>query len=446
MHRREAVFLLRKLLVAGGDAAACCALRACWPGTGSPYPLWDWFSGDEKTDGIRIGGGPALSLPLRSPGRARSHTHRPDAFASGGTLKARGGRSALLAGAGLEPFPEAPETGKSGSGCSCSESSPAFLSEMRTCPLRARWAQALGRTGDALPDMTVLVTGYGRFGRALAQKLKMLGADVWVAARREEQRLAARSDGMRAASLAELPALMGRVDMVLNTIPARVLGTDALAALPKDTWLLELASAPYGFDRCSCGAGPERRGSARAPARYAPQSAARALKQVSWNCSGRLRYEKDQHRVCHDGFLLHLRSGCSGMEALRCGADAGVLLKLSFNAGMLDTRFMTAEHLRARIVEITGNEPIDYIGWGRAYRPQEDDRRVLIAPATGNSLAKSWPPAFYDTPALLGAKSHLRNDRPGAGRVRNDGLGAAAQNIGRLLNVRKHLFRPLRPG
>ena len=130
--------------------------------------------------------------------------------------------------------------------------------------------------------MAVLVTGYGRFGRALAKRLKALGADVWVAARREEQRLAARSDGMRAASLLELPALAGRMDMVLNTIPARVLGTEALAALPKGAWLLELASAPYGFDRdAAARLGLNVEVLPALPARYAPQSAARALKQVS---------------------------------------------------------------------------------------------------------------------------------------------------------------------
>ena len=37
----------------------------------------------------------------------------------------------------------------------------------------------MGRTGEALSDMAVLVTGYGRFGRALAKRLKALGADVW---------------------------------------------------------------------------------------------------------------------------------------------------------------------------------------------------------------------------------------------------------------------------
>ena len=114
----------------------------------------------------------------------------------------------------------------------------------------------------------------------------------------------------------------------------------------------------------------------------------------------------------------------------------------SFNAGMLDTRFMTAEHLRARIVEITGNEPIDTLAGAEPIGPKKMTDVFLIAPATGNSLAK-LAGGIYDTPALLGAKSHLRNDRPLVLAVStNDGLGAAAQNIGRLLNVRNIYFVP----
>ena len=129
------------------------------------------------------------------------------------------------------------------------------------------------------------------------------------------------------------------------------------------------------------------------------------------------------------------------MEALvRRGYE--VVPVLSFNAGMLDTRFMTAEHLRARIVEITGNEPIDTLAGAEPIGPKKMTDVVLIAPATGNSLAK-LAGGIYDTPALLGAKSHLRNDRPLVLAVStNDGLGAAAQNIGRLLNVRNIYFVP----
>lgn len=129
------------------------------------------------------------------------------------------------------------------------------------------------------------------------------------------------------------------------------------------------------------------------------------------------------------------------MEALvRRGYE--VVPVLSFYAGMLDTRFMTAEHLRARIVEITGNEPIDTLAGAEPIGPKKMTDVFLIAPATGNSLAK-LAGGIYDTPALLGAKSHLRNDRPLVLAVStNDGLGAAAQNIGRLLNVRNIYFVP----
>ena len=129
------------------------------------------------------------------------------------------------------------------------------------------------------------------------------------------------------------------------------------------------------------------------------------------------------------------------MEALvRRGYE--VVPVLSFNAGMLDPRFMTAEHLRARIVEITGNEPIDTLAGAEPIGPKKMTDVFLIAPATGNSLAK-LAGGIYDTPALLGAKSHLRNDRPLVLAVStNDGLGAAAQNIGRLLNVRNIYFVP----
>ena len=129
------------------------------------------------------------------------------------------------------------------------------------------------------------------------------------------------------------------------------------------------------------------------------------------------------------------------MEALvRRGYE--VVPVLSFNAGMLDTRFMTAEHLRARIVEITGNEPIDTLAGAEPIGPKKMTDVFLIAPATGNSLAK-LAGGIYDTPVLLGAKSHLRNDRPLVLAVStNDGLGAAAQNIGRLLNVGNIYFVP----
>lgn len=131
------------------------------------------------------------------------------------------------------------------------------------------------------------------------------------------------------------------------------------------------------------------------------------------------------------------------MEALvKRGYD--VVPILSFNAGGLDTRFMTADHLRERLASIAGRQPIETLPAAEPIGPKKMTDLYLIAPATGNSLAKLVN-GIFDTPALLGAKSHLRNDRPLVIAVStNDGLSMAAQNIGRLLNWRNVYFVPFR--
>lgn len=280
MHRREAVFLLRKLLVAGGDGRMLRMARMLAE-DGFAVSTVGLISGDEKTAGIESAEALLFPYPFavrdgRIPTLTGLTLHPEDVLES-----ARPG-AVLLAGAGLEPCLKAPGARAKQFRLFLYENHPAFLDRNADLSAEGALAQAMGRTGDALSDMEVLVTGYGRFGRTLAKKLKALGADVWVAARREEQRLAARSDGMRAMPLSQLPDAAAHVSMVLNTIPANVLGTEALAALPKGTWLLELASAPYGFDRDRATAlGLNVEVLPALPSRYAPQSAARALKQVS---------------------------------------------------------------------------------------------------------------------------------------------------------------------
>lgn len=127
-------------------------------------------------------------------------------------------------------------------------------------------------------------------------------------------------------------------------------------------------------------------------------------------------------------------------ELVKRGYD--VLPVVSFNAGSLDTRFMTAQHLRERIRTITGHDPIDSLVCAEPIGPKHLCDVYVMAPITGNSLSKLANGQF-DTPALLGAKSHLRNEKPLVLAVStNDGLGAAAQNIGRLLCWRNVYFVP----
>ena len=94
-----------------------------------------------------------------------------------------------------------------------------------------------------------LILGYGRIGKLLAAKLRGLGASVTVAARREADRALAAAMGCGALGFESLEGAIADFDSVVNTVPARVLSDAALCCLSPETPLLELASAPGGFDR-----------------------------------------------------------------------------------------------------------------------------------------------------------------------------------------------------
>ena len=155
--------------------------------------------------------------------------------------------------------------------------------EKRNAELSAEAAvcEAMLHSHLALMDANVLITGYGMFGRALALRLKALEAHVWIAARREQQRAQAASDGMQTVSIVEMADVLAHMNLILNTIPARIFGEYHLKQIPKECWLLELASAPYGFDMDTARAmGVSCLNLPGLPARYSPLSAAMALREA----------------------------------------------------------------------------------------------------------------------------------------------------------------------
>lgn len=64
---------------------------------------------------------------------------------------------------------------------------------------------------------------------------------------------------------------------------------------------------------------------------------------------------------------------------------------------------------------------------------------LIILPCTGNTIAK-LANGITDTPVLMAAKAHLRNEKPLLLSIStNDALGMNMKNIGLLLNA-KHVF------
>jgi dipicolinate synthase subunit B len=124
--------------------------------------------------------------------------------------------------------------------------------------------------------------------------------------------------------------------------------------------------------------------------------------------------------------------------------DAGydIIPIMSDNSYTLDTRFGDAVHWRRQFTEITGNRIIHTIPQAEPIGPQKLLDALIIAPCTGNTLAKlTW--GVTDTSVTLAAKAHLRNGRPLIiAPSTNDALSNAGKNIGALLNYKNIYFVP----
>ena len=109
-----------------------------------------------------------------------------------------------------------------------------------------------------------------------------------------------------------------------------------------------------------------------------------------------------------------------------------------------DTRFGTAEDFRARLERACGQPAIHTIAQAEPIGPKKLLDVLVIAPCTGNTLAK-LANGIADTPVTLAAKAHLRNERPIVIAVStNDALAGNAENIGKLLARGHYFFVPMR--
>ncbi|NMP36661.1 MAG: dipicolinate synthase subunit B [Clostridiales bacterium] len=110
----------------------------------------------------------------------------------------------------------------------------------------------------------------------------------------------------------------------------------------------------------------------------------------------------------------------------------------------IDTRFGNAEDINAQIKKICGKEIIHTLRDAEPIGPKKLLDLLIVAPCTGNTLGK-LANGITDTSVTLAVKAHLRNERPVLlGVSTNDALGAAAKNIGLLLNCKNIFFIPMR--
>lgn len=111
-------------------------------------------------------------------------------------------------------------------------------------------------------------------------------------------------------------------------------------------------------------------------------------------------------------------------------------------AAFTDTRFGKAGAFREKISALCNKDIITSITSAEPVGPKKLFDVLVIAPCTGNTLAK-LASGVTDTAVTMAAKAHLRNERPLViAPSTNDGLGANAKNIGLLLNTKNIYFVP----
>ncbi len=148
---------------------------------------------------------------------------------------------------------------------------------------------ALRQMPKTLSGSCCLVTGYGKFGRCLARKLKLLDARVFASARSYSAFAAMRADGILPLDNTDIINYAGQFDLIVNTIPHIIMTKPFLEKLNREVVIIEGASDPGGIDTDTA----QRLGLNLIPApglpgKSAPKSAGEIIARAIINCLGDL--------------------------------------------------------------------------------------------------------------------------------------------------------------
>lgn len=115
---------------------------------------------------------------------------------------------------------------------------------------------------------------------------------------------------------------------------------------------------------------------------------------------------------------------------------------LSEHVQSIDTRFGKSSEIVEKIAKICKNNPITSIVSAERIGPERMFDALVVAPCTGNTLAK-LANGITDNTVTMAVKSHLRNQKPTIiALATNDGLSASAGNLATLLNRKNYYFVP----
>lgn len=143
---------------------------------------------------------------------------------------------------------------------------------------------AMEETTRTIHGSNVLVLGFGRVGKILANMLNGIGANVYCEARKNVDLAWIKAYGYIPIHLNELDEYLDKVDIIINTIPQIILDKNRLEKVRKECILIDLASNPGGIDRNES----KKRGiktiwALSLPGKVAPLTSAEFIKETLYN-------------------------------------------------------------------------------------------------------------------------------------------------------------------
>lgn len=109
-------------------------------------------------------------------------------------------------------------------------------------------AKAIQDTSFNITNANALVLGFGNVGKTLSKKLKEIGANVYVEARKETDLAWIEVYGYTPIPLKNLKENVCKMDIIFNTIPYMILDKSTLILMSTETLVIDLASKPGGVD------------------------------------------------------------------------------------------------------------------------------------------------------------------------------------------------------
>ena len=107
---------------------------------------------------------------------------------------------------------------------------------------------AIRNTDIILQGSHVLILGFGRIGKEVANKFNELSAEVTCAASKEADLAWIRAFGFESVKISELGEDLKKYDIIINTIPQMIIDKNEMQYMKDNVLLIDLASSPGGIN------------------------------------------------------------------------------------------------------------------------------------------------------------------------------------------------------